>query len=281
MEPLSIRERLDCLDVPSSGRGAEHETGADQLAVHQHGAGPALALLTRVLAAGETETLAQDGEQTLVVRRFGLALVAVDRELDSHEMTATRAIARAAITARTWRRYAAVPRTSSIGFAAPAASRPNSFAAASLGRPGRSQPASSRSPAANRSASFARMIVGPQEPRPTPTRRRARSTTSASPATAMTIALRVPTFMKVCAGPASSHSAATISSSRRRTDFFGPVMNSAKGTRRSPFFDLRTTVAPSAASTGSVSPAGEHVPSFPPMVATFRIWGEPIGRAAS
>ena len=185
------------------------------------------------------------------------------------------------MTASTCRRYAAVPRTSSIGFADAAASRPNSFAAASLGRCGFSQPASSNRPPAKPSAWVARMIVGPHEPRPTPTRWRARSTTSARPEIEMAIALRVAANMYVCAPPASSHSAATMSSSGRRTDLFGPVMKSAKLTRRSPFLDLRTTVASRAASTGNVSPAGEHVPRFPPIVAALRICGDPIVRAAS
>src|SRR5438445_416530 len=224
MQPLVVGERFDSLDAPFRGRGAEHETCAHEVAIHDHRAGTALALLACVLAAGKSEVLAQDREEAFVVRRFRLALLAVDRQLDPHGMTATRASARAPITASTWRRYAAVPRTSSMGFAAPATSFPNSFAALSLGRFGRSQPASSRRPAANCSASVAWMIVGPHEPRPTPTRRRERSTTSASPATAMTIAFRVPTFMNVWAGPASSHSAATTSSSGRRTLFFGPVM---------------------------------------------------------
>ena len=38
--------------------------------------------------------------------------------------------------------------------------------------------------------------------------------------------------------------------------------------------------APRAASTGSVSPAGEAVPRFPPIVPAFRIWGDPTVLAA-
>ena len=72
-----------------------------------------------------------------------------------------------------------------------------------------------------------------------------------------------------------------MSSSGRRTDFFGPVMKSPNAILRSPLLDLSTIVASSAASTGSASPAGEHVPRFPPIVAVFRICGEPIVRAAS
>src|SRR5207253_3548146 len=191
MKPVAIVEGLDGLNAPSRCGRAEHETRAHEVAVHDDRARPTLALLARIFAPGKAEAVAKDGQKTLVVRRFGLALVAVHRELDPQGIAATRARARAPMIASTCRRYAAVPRTSSIGFAAPAASRPNSCAAASVGLVGRSHPVSSKRPAAKRSASAARMIVGPQEPRPTPTRRRARATTSASPEMEMAIALRV------------------------------------------------------------------------------------------
>jgi len=55
----------------------------------------------------------------------------------------------------------------------------------------------------------------------------------------MTIALRVPTFMKTCAAPASSHSTPVTSSSRARTFFFGPVMKLANGTVRAPRMERR------------------------------------------
>src|SRR5204862_6332755 len=101
---------------------------------------PTFALLARILAPGKAEVVAKDGQQALVVRRFGLALGAVHRELDPQGIPATRPRARAPMTASTCRRYAAVPRTSSIGFADAAASRPNSCAVASPGRGRLTQP---------------------------------------------------------------------------------------------------------------------------------------------
>src|SRR5207247_2321368 len=95
MQPVAIRERLDGLHCASRGCGAEHETRADELAVHQDRAGSALALLAGILASCEAEALAQDGKQALMVRRFGLPFVTVKGALDRHMMTALSARASA------------------------------------------------------------------------------------------------------------------------------------------------------------------------------------------
>ena len=55
---------------------------------------------------------------------------AVDRRVDQHRPSSASARARRASTSTTWRRYAAEPRRSSIGCASAAASRPNSASVA-------------------------------------------------------------------------------------------------------------------------------------------------------
>ena len=65
------REALDRDDLAPVGLRAVHEAGAHELAVEQHRAGPALALLAGALGAGQVEPLAQHEEQALgaVARR--------------------------------------------------------------------------------------------------------------------------------------------------------------------------------------------------------------------
>ena len=82
--------------------GSEDETGADELAVEQHGARSAFALLAGVLRAGKTQPLAKDVEQALAGPDVGLASLAVDGQLDSH--CRQRSTARAARTRSEWRR---------------------------------------------------------------------------------------------------------------------------------------------------------------------------------
>src|SRR5438445_648653 len=196
IERAAVGEALDGAYLTSVRRGGEDETGTDEDVVEQHRAGAAFALLARVLAPRKAEPLAQRREERLVRLDRRLLACAVHRHGDArHAICATRLSARAPMTARACRRYAAVPRTSSIGLAAAATRRPSSFAALSLGRCGRSQPASSKRPLAKPSASAGRMIVGPHEPSPIPTRLRARSTTMARPAIEIAIAFRVLTNM--------------------------------------------------------------------------------------
>src|SRR2546425_9608353 len=82
MERPAHRHPLDGLDAPPGAREAEHEAGEDRLAVHQHGAGTALAQLTAVLRAGEPEVLAQHFKQRLVRREGDLDRLAVQIEAD-------------------------------------------------------------------------------------------------------------------------------------------------------------------------------------------------------
>ena len=132
----------------------------------------------------------------------------------------------------------------------------------------------------NASASTARIGVGPAEPMHVVTARRSREIVSANEQTAITIALRVPTFENSCGPSAGLIQNAAISSSDARQLRFGPVMKSPTGTRRVPSTDASSTSAPHAYSGGSPSPAGELVPRLPPTVPRLRIWGEPTVRDA-
>ena len=96
------REPLDRHDLAAVGLRAVHEARADELAVEQHRAGAALALLAGVLRAGQAESLAQHEEQALGAVDVGLAPLAVDRQLDPQRGT-SRARG-ASSTPSAWRR---------------------------------------------------------------------------------------------------------------------------------------------------------------------------------
>ena len=247
---LAVRagEPLDGDDVVPVRLRRQNEAGADELAVEQHGARAALALLAGVLRPGQPEPLAKREEQALARPDVGLAPLAVDGQLDPHrgasavtdvqtrdDFAATlktggqgrrprgetkRALTRPGTVrgrggqdAQAWRRYAAVPRTSSIGLAAEATSAGNA-------RP----PQAARARARHRAAE-------PNAARSSP---RSWSTDTASEHTAITIALRGPTFMNVCGAPDGGTSTATISSSGASAFRFGPTRNSSSGSRRVP-----------------------------------------------
>ena len=96
------------------------------------------------------------------------------------------------------------------------------------------------------------------------------------------MALRVPTLRNSC-GPRSTGTRTAVDQLARRAapSASDPVTNSATGTRRGvPAGRGSSTTASSAASTGSVSPAGDAVPRLPPIVPALRICGEPTVRAA-
>ena len=73
---------------------------------------------------------------------------------------------------------------------------------------------------------------------------------------------------------------AAISSPGRSAFCFTPVQKSPAGIRREPSADAVSTTAPDASRTGSVSPAGDAEPRFPPSVPRLRICGEPTVRDA-
>src|SRR4029077_1348908 len=258
VQPAVVGQPLHRDDlVPFRLRG-QHQARAHELAVKQHRARPALPLLARVLGTGEAELLAEREEQAFALPDVGLVHLAVDVQLDLH--TRHRSSARFVRMRSACRLYAAVPRTSSIGLAASATRCGNESAS----------PRSERTSAG----------TGPAEPNAA--RRLSPSTRTASETTAITIALRGPTFMNVCllSSPASTVTPRISSSSASRF-CFGPTRNSSSETTRSPRTLPSFTSAPPPSRGGSASPAGDEVPRFPPIVPRFRICGPPTVRAAS
>ena len=178
VQPVAVGEALDRRHLVPVGLRGEHEARADERAVEQHRARAALALLARVLRAGEAELLAQREEQRLALPAVGLALVAVDAQRDPHAQHPLERARRSARAARAGG-SAAVPRTSSIGAAAAATCSGNDVRL--VARRGHEH--------------------GPRR-RPSRTTRAARRPReTASETTAITIAFRGPTFMNVCGAP--------------------------------------------------------------------------------
>ena len=102
VQPAVGGQPLDGHDLAPVGLRAVHEAGAHELAVQQHRAGAALALLAGALGARQVEPLAQHEQQALGAVDVGLALLAVDAQLDPH--TRHLASARRVSTPRAWRR---------------------------------------------------------------------------------------------------------------------------------------------------------------------------------
>ena len=99
-------ERLDGHDVAVDGAGGQHQARAHERAVDGDRARAALALLARVLGAGQAEPLAQHVEQALAQPGVGdLVLDAVDEQLvDLAHAGNIRSRARWASTPTQWRR---------------------------------------------------------------------------------------------------------------------------------------------------------------------------------
>ena len=111
--------------------------------------------------------------------------------------------------------------------------------------------------------------------------RLARRASSANEHTAITIALRVPTFANCCGPRARGHAHRRDQLVRRehvalRAD--DELLDRARAACRAP--TASSTSAPRAYSGGSASPAGEDDPRFPPIVPRLRICGEPTVRDA-
>ena len=122
----------------------------------------------------------------------------------------------------------------------------------------------------------------PAEPNAARSSPRSRSTSSASEQTAITIALRGPTFMNVCAAPLGRH----VDGDDQLVGLERVPLRTgeelAERQRARPAAALATsTSAPATSSGGSASPAGEAVPRLPPIVPRLRICGEPTVREAS
>src|SRR5207248_1319499 len=205
-------------DLVSVGLRGEHEACAHELPVEDDRARPALALLASVLRSGQPEALAQGEEEALSLPHVGLASLPVDRQRDLHA-TVHLSIARVASTRSACRRYAAVPRTSSIGLAA----------------------ATTRS--ANPSSSpVTSAATGPDEPKAARASLRSRSTLSASEHTAITIAFLGPTSVNVSPAP-SRNDPFSLDQPRRSCTSFR--LSIASGRRRSKFRSTIRSVPPS------------------------------------
>src|SRR6266550_1611479 len=84
MQLAVLGQPLDRHELVTVRLGREDKAGADKPALEEHGAGAALALLARVLRAGEAEPFAEDVEQAFPGPDVGLEALVVDRQLDSH-----------------------------------------------------------------------------------------------------------------------------------------------------------------------------------------------------
>ena len=260
MELAVARETLDRDDVVAVRLGGEHETRADELAVEEHGARAALALLAGVLRAGELEAVAQRREQALARPGVGLAPLAVDGERrPSCEAPLERA-----------RREDAERMATVGGRAANVVDR-----ARRLGdRLGKLRDVVERagdepddgSSRAERRAQLAALAVDRdgeradrddhRVPRP--------DLHEGLPSAART---DVGGDDQLVVGAARSAST--------------PTRNSTSAMRREPRTLATSISAPSTRSGGSASPAGDAVPRLPPIVPRLRICGEPTVRDAS
>src|SRR5439155_9102730 len=210
MQRTLLREALDRDDLVPVRLSCEDEARAEEGSVEDDGARSAFALLARVLRAGEAEPVAKRSEQALARPHVRLQPFPVDRDLDPHARHLSSA--RRVRTRSACRRYAAVPRTSSIGDAVDATS--------------------SASASASPSGATTSPGTGPAEPNDARSSPRAKCTTSASDTTAMTIAFRGPTFMNVWGCSPAGTSTATMSSSGSSAFRLGPRKNSCTDRRR-------------------------------------------------
>ena len=94
--------------------------------------------------------------------------------------------------------------------------------------------------------------------------------------TEITIAFLGPTFRNSCGPRSTGTRTDSINSSSRSEVVFTPVISSSTCNCLTPDLLLTLTRAPNANNTGIISPAGDAVARFPPIVPVFRIWGDPI-----
>ena len=95
-------DALDGHDLVPVGLRGEDEARADEHAVEQHRARPALPLLAGVLRARQAELLAQREEEALATPDVGLVALAVDGQRDLHARHLSSA--RRVSTSSAWRR---------------------------------------------------------------------------------------------------------------------------------------------------------------------------------
>src|ERR1051325_11275452 len=129
--------------VPIVSLQAEHQTGTHHLAIEPDRTGSALPLFASVLRAREAEVVSKNGEKARARPHVGLAPLPVDSGAEEHQWTPpsgrrsanAHRSARPAMTPQARRRYAAVPRTSSMGRASAATNSANRSTTGSSNRP--------------------------------------------------------------------------------------------------------------------------------------------------
>src|SRR5574337_462647 len=84
VKTIALRERFYRAYLPALGLRRQHQTGTDQFLIQPYRARSALALLTRVLGAHETQVVTEQREQAGPRPHIGLAGVAVDVQTNQH-----------------------------------------------------------------------------------------------------------------------------------------------------------------------------------------------------
>src|ERR1700739_2937049 len=83
-------ETFDGSDLRAFGLQNGNQAGVDQIAVHQDGAGSALAFAAAFLGAGEVQIFAEDIEKSLHRRSLDGLFAVVDGELDSAHLVSPK-----------------------------------------------------------------------------------------------------------------------------------------------------------------------------------------------
>src|SRR5581483_11492638 len=275
MQDVVLRDPFDRRDGPSLCFRREHEARRHQATVEQDRAGATVTRRAAFFGARQTERVAQRRQQRLmtVAQEFGRLTVDGRVDVQLHRIRpAAIFAARFVRTPATVRRYATVPRLSSIGLAAALAAAAAAFSARS----------SSFDPMSAVAASGTSNAVGATAPMAT---RAAVQTPFASsvtltpaPATAMSISLRGirRRYASAVRGAGRGIVIATSSSPRSRTVRPGAVQNVSTGTVRSPFGPAITHSARFTIRAHVVSAAGEALHKLPPTVPRPWICVEPI-----
>ncbi len=101
--PGADADALDGGDLVAVGLHRQHQAGSNRLAIEQHGAGAADAMLATGMGAVEQEILAQRIEQRLARLDVGGTVDAVDAQIDLHRaspLDMAAALSRACSSAR-------------------------------------------------------------------------------------------------------------------------------------------------------------------------------------
>src|SRR5262245_35831932 len=272
-------------DLRGVGAGGEHETGPDGLAVDEHGARAAHAVLAADVRAGEAQGLADHVDEQPARLDGELVANAVDGQGDGDgrrhaQLPVARSAAMAMASRVKWwaslLRKAAEPCTSAGGLVASAARRAASSIAAPDGAP----------PSSASSAARARIGVGPtpqsamrarsQRPDAPSVTRTATPTRAKSPAR-RAISVKAPPVPRGASGTRTSTSISPAPSAVLR----GPTKKRSAGTVRRLPARASASSASRATITAGSSEAGSAWARLPPMVPRWRMGRWPMNRHAS